>query len=67
MKVNKVRRVFQYKNKNLPDPNPNLTPEQIRGIIAATYPEVTSAVIQGPTFKGDEERYEFVAHVGTKG
>lgn len=67
MKPTPIRRTFKFNGRTLPDPNPKLEPEQVRGILAASHPEITSAVLQGPSYKGDKAVYEFVTATGTKG
>ena len=67
MKTTPIRRVFKFGGRTLPDPNPKLEPEQVRGVLAATHPEIASAVLQGPSYDKGREEYEFVTAVGTKG
>jgi PRTRC genetic system protein C len=49
----------------LADPDPALTPEQVRDAYAAQYPEITTAVIEGPDASGD--KLVFTRAIGTKG
>ena len=63
----RVERVFKYNNRNLPDPNPKLTPEQVKDQFAAQYPELATAVITGPALVGGKQVYAFERAVGTKG
>lgn len=67
MKVTAITRVFTFDGQEYPDPNPNLNPEQVRGILAAMNPSITSAILEGPSFKNGKEAYSFVQSVGTKG
>lgn len=67
MKKERVERVFKYNNRNLPDPNPKLTPEQVKDQFAAQYPELAGAVIHGPALTGGKQVYTFERAVGTKG
>ena len=52
---------------HLADPDPALTPEQVRDAYAAQYPEITTAVIEGPDASGDKLVYKFTRAIGTKG
>lgn len=67
MQSQPLKRSFQYNNQNLGDPNPNLSPEQVRELFAAAKPELSSAVIEGPELLNGRRIYRFVTQVGTKG
>jgi PRTRC genetic system protein C len=62
-----LKRVFRYNSVTLPDPGPTYTVEQVRDLYAATYPEITSAAVEGPEEDGDTLTYTFRRAVGTKG
>ena len=66
IQVEKLQREFHYNGLTLPDV-PGQSPEDVRSIYAAAYPEITSAVIEGPERKGDKLVYTFKRAVGTKG
>jgi PRTRC genetic system protein C len=65
--VQKLQRSFAYNGIALPDPGSELSPEQVRDVYSATYPEITTASIEGPEQKGDRLIYTFRRAVGTKG
>jgi PRTRC genetic system protein C len=65
--VQKLQRSFAYNGIALPDPGSELSPEQVRDVYSATYPEITTASIEGPEQKGDRLLYTFRRAVGTKG
>ena len=67
LKIEVLQREFAYQGVSLPDINPTWTPEQIRDLYSATYPEITTAAIEGPECKGDKLCYTFKRAVGTKG
>lgn len=67
MKIEQLAREFHYNGLSLPDPGMQHTPEQVRDIYSAAYPEITSAAIEGPEKKGDKLVYTFKRAVGTKG
>ncbi len=62
-----VTRVFKFNNRNLPDPNPKMTPTQVKNIYAAQYPELGSAGVEGPEVKNGQQVYTLARQVGTKG
>ncbi|HZQ54849.1 MAG TPA: PRTRC system protein C [Bryobacteraceae bacterium] len=59
-------RSFSYMGLQLADPDPALTPEQVRDAYAAQYPEITTAVIEGPDASSDKLVYKLVRAIGTK-
>lgn len=67
MKVEKLTREFAYNGLSLPDPGAQMTPEQVRDMYAAAYPEITTAMIEGPEQKGGKLVYTFKRAIGTKG
>lgn len=67
MQIQKLERVFRYAGITLPDPNPSLDAEGVRALYAATYPEITTAALNGPDAIGDKLVYTFTKSVGTKG
>lgn len=67
IKVMEMVRSFSYNGVSLPDPGKNLTPEQVRDVFSATYPELTTAAIEGPEMKGAKLVFSFRKAVGTKG
>jgi len=60
-------REFSYMGIRLPDPNRTLSPEEVRTVYAAQYPELATAIINGPEAVGDKLRYEFLRQIGVKG
>lgn len=67
VQVKQAVRVFKYGATTLPDPMPHGTPEQVKMMLCAAYPELASAAIEGPTVKGDKLVFQFMRAVGTKG
>jgi PRTRC genetic system protein C len=65
--VTPASRIFSYSGIHLPDPNPRLSADEVKAIYANTYPELATAVINGPEAVGDKLRYEFVKSLGVKG
>lgn len=59
---------FQNETLNVEDPNPNLTPEEVKGHFAALYPELASGAITGPEIEEDKLVYAISGKtVGVKG
>ncbi len=67
IEVQTVTRAFHYHGMKLADPNPEASPDTVREIYAAQYPELTNAVIEPKGIKGNEQIFEFSTSVGTKG
>lgn len=67
MKVNQLVRVFQYNGVTLPDPGASLSPEAVKDLYAATYPELVSAAIEGPEMKAGRQTFTFLKAVRDKG
>ena len=51
----------------LPDPNPTMTPEEVRQFFATQFPDITTASITGPEAEGEKLRYSFTRAIGSKG
>jgi PRTRC genetic system protein C len=62
-----MTREFFFNGIKLPDPNPTATVEQVREVFALTYPEITTAAVEGPESIGGRLRYTFQRAVGSKG
>jgi len=67
MQIGTIVREFSYNGVTLPDPGAHLTPESVRDMYSAAYPEITTASVEGPERKGDKICYVFKRAVGTKG
>jgi PRTRC genetic system protein C len=68
MKVDALERGFRYNGGlRLPDPNPNLTVEEAIDLYATTYPEITTAAVEGPEVVGNKLVYRLTRAIGTKG
>ena len=63
----KIKREFEYNGAKLPDPGADMPPDQVRAIYAAAYPELTTAVVEGPEHVGDTMKYRFKKAVDSKG
>ena len=59
MKTVPMRREFSFQGLKLPDPAPQMSIEDVRGILAMQYPEIATAAITGPEAIGDTLKYTF--------
>lgn len=67
LQIQGVKRQFKHGNRQLDDPDPDMTPEEVMQFYAGTYPELTTSNVHGPKMEGDVAVYEFKTTVGTKG
>jgi PRTRC genetic system protein C len=67
MRIEPMDRNFSYNGLVLPDPDGRLTPEQVRDFYASTYPEITTAAIEGPEASEGRLNFRFTRALGTKG
>lgn len=67
IEVKKLKREFSYNGMTLMDPGPTFSPEQVRDVYSAQYPELTTAAVDGPEHKGGVAHYTFVRAAGAKG
>ena len=59
-------RMFNYNNIVLDDPDPQMSPEDVKNFYANLYPELTQAIVEGPEL-GENLEYKFNRSYGTKG
>ena len=67
VKVQALTRSFSFNGVDLPDPAPTMSTLDVRDLYSATYPELTTATIEGPEVRGDRLVYSFQRAAGTKG
>jgi PRTRC genetic system protein C len=65
--VTKMSRLFLFNGIRLPDPNPEMSVEEVKALYAAQYPELATAAVNGPEAVGDKMRYTFERAIGSKG
>lgn len=65
--IARLIREFTYNGVALLDPGPTFSPEEIRDLYSAQYPELTTAAIDGPEYKGDVMCFRFMRAAGAKG
>jgi len=52
---------------DLPEINKDMSPQEVMDYYSLTYPELTSALVDGPHVKGDHVQYRFITKLGEKG
>ena len=67
MTITPMKRIFEFQGIRLPDPNSEMTVEQVRGVFATQYPEIATAALTGPETVADKCVYRFERAIGTKG
>lgn len=65
--ANTATRAFSFNGVDLQDPAPNMSPDEVRELYSATFPELTTATIEGPEVRNNRLIYTFKRAVGTKG
>ena len=61
-----MARIFVYDGREMADPDPSLTVEQVQAALTDFYPELANAR-HTMRQRGDDEVYEFQRVAGTKG
>lgn len=62
-----ITRTFLYGGRTLPDPDPSMSPEEVKGFYSAIHADLTNAAVEGGDFEGDTQIFTFRRNVGTKG
>ena len=65
--IQAVNRVFSYSGVMLPDPDPAMTPQEVKDYFTNIYPELVNASIEGGDFDGTNQQFTFRRGTGTKG
>lgn len=65
--ISEAKRLFFFNSVPLPDPGCEFTVEEVRDIYSAQYPDISTALIDGPDITEDGVTYKFIRNVGTKG
>ncbi|HUV52827.1 MAG TPA: PRTRC system protein C [Dehalococcoidia bacterium] len=61
-----MARIFVYDTREFPDPDPTMSPDEVRQSMTNFFPELANAEIkQGK--RGEDDIVEFKKRVGTKG
>lgn len=63
-----LQRTFRFGGRDLPDPNPSLTPEEVLKHYGGQFPRLIGAKVIEPVIVGDTQVYEFKqANFGDRG
>ena len=61
-----MARVFVYDDREFPDPDPEMSVDQVKATLSDFYGEIANASVK-ETQRGFDTVYEFQRRVGTKG
>jgi PRTRC genetic system protein C len=61
-----MARVFVYDGREFPDPDPNLSVDEIKQMMTDFFPELANAEVKEHQ-RDQDTLYEFARRVGTKG
>ena len=61
-----MSRIFVYDDREFPDPDPELSVEQVKQTLSDFYGEIANASVKETT-RGEDTIIEFQRRVGTKG
>ncbi len=61
-----MARIFVYDDREFPDPDPEMSVEQVKAVLADFYGEIANASVK-EVQRGDDTIFEFQRRVGTKG
>lgn len=69
--INTLQREFGYRRGGtehvLPDPNPEMTPNEVRKFYSARFAELANASVEGPVTDKGVLKFKFTTNIGTKG
>ena len=67
MEKTTLKRSFSFNGLKLPEPDEQMSVEEVKSFYANQYPELTTAAISGPEIVGKSIQYTFSRAIGTKG
>ena len=67
LKTSTLPREFVFNGSRIPDPDPQMSIDQIRDLLTPSYPEIATATMTGPEDTGMNLRYSFSRAIGSKG
>jgi PRTRC genetic system protein C len=62
-----MARKFRYQERDLEDPNPDLSPSEVMYLYAGIYSDLIQGRVDGPVNEDGVETYTFTRVAGTKG
>ena len=66
LKAAVLTRGFYYQGSRIPDPNPEMSVDDVRELLTPSYPEIATATATGPEDTGTVLRYTFARAIGSK-
>ncbi|MGC1784477.1 MAG: PRTRC system protein C [Acidobacteriaceae bacterium] len=67
LKTSTLPREFVFNGSRIPDPDPQMSIDQVRDLLTPSYPEIATAAMTGPEDTGTSLRYSFSRAIGSKG
>jgi PRTRC genetic system protein C len=67
LKTSSLPRDFVFNGSRIPDPDPQMSIDQVRDLLTPSYPEIATATMTGPEDTGTSLRYSFSRAIGSKG
>jgi PRTRC genetic system protein C len=67
LKTSSLPREFVFNGSRIPDPDPQMSIDQVRDLLTPSYPEIATATMTGPEDTGTSLRYSFSRAIGSKG
>ena len=67
MNIKNIPRVFKFNGKEIADPNPALTPDEVVSLLMNEYPAMTNAKVESKGISDDKDIYDINTKMGTKG
>lgn len=67
LKTSTLPREFVFNGSRIPDPDPQMSIDQVRDLLTPSYPEIATATMTGPEDTGTSLRYSFSRAIGSKG
>jgi PRTRC genetic system protein C len=67
LKTSSLPREFVFNGARIPDPDPQMSIDQVRDLLTPSYPEIATATMTGPEDTGTSLCYSFFRAIGSKG
>ena len=67
MAIKSLSRIFIYDNKELQDPNPKFSEDEVKKFYSGTYASLINAKVESREIKDDVMHITFSEQTGTKG
>jgi len=61
-----MARIIVYDGREFPDPNPNLSIDQVKSMMTEFFPDLANAEVK-ETSRDEDTLHEFIRKVGVKG